>query len=121
MWLIFPSTLSGAALNWFYRLNPHTINSFDSLKQTFLAHFMIQTDRLYSADDLYMLRQGDDEPLREYAARFSHEYSRCPKIDDQATFSAFKYGWARSGPVRFAAHTQIGTGTVHPVRSSPIF
>ncbi|CAL8175813.1 unnamed protein product [Prunus armeniaca] len=51
---------------------------------------MIQTDHLYSADDLYMLRQGEDKPIREYATRFSHEYSRCPKIDERASFGAFK-------------------------------
>ncbi|CAL8992900.1 unnamed protein product [Prunus brigantina] len=61
---------------------------------------MIQTDRLYSADDLYMLRQGEDEPLREYAARFSHEYSRCPDTDDRAAFGAFKteYFNSKRGP-----------------------
>ncbi|CAL8102375.1 unnamed protein product [Prunus armeniaca] len=84
------------ALNWFYRLNPRTINSFDSRKQTFLDHFMIQTDRLYSADDLYMFRQGEDKPLREYAARFSHEYSRCLETDDRAAFGAFKSGLCES-------------------------
>ncbi|CAL8168396.1 unnamed protein product [Prunus armeniaca] len=51
---------------------------------------MIQMDRLYSADDLYTVRQGEDEHLREYAARFSHEYSRCPKTDDRAAYDAFK-------------------------------
>ncbi|CAL9025337.1 unnamed protein product [Prunus brigantina] len=96
MCLLFPSTLSGAALNWFYRLNHCTINTFDSLKQAFLDHFMIQIDRLYSADDLYMLRQGEDEPLREYAARFSHEYSRCLDTDDRAAFGAFKSGLRES-------------------------
>ncbi|CAL9008227.1 unnamed protein product, partial [Prunus brigantina] len=50
--LLFPSSLSEAALNWFYRLEPGTVDSFDELKQIFLNHFMIQTDRLYSADDL---------------------------------------------------------------------
>ncbi|CAL8993947.1 unnamed protein product [Prunus brigantina] len=50
------------------------------------------TDRLYSADDLYTIRQGDSEPLREYAARFNHEYSRCPETNDRATFGAFKSG-----------------------------
>ncbi|CAL8998228.1 unnamed protein product, partial [Prunus brigantina] len=104
MCLIFPSTLSGAALNWLYRLNPRTINSFDSLKQAFLDHFMIQTDRLYSVDDLYMLRQGEDEPLREYAARFSHEYSHCPETDDRAAFSAFKSG-LRESNFRYLAHS----------------
>ncbi|CAL2278567.1 unnamed protein product [Prunus armeniaca] len=29
---------------------------------------MTQIDRLYSADDLYTIRQEDNEPLREYAA-----------------------------------------------------
>ncbi|VVA13474.1 PREDICTED: AALP_AAs43812U000200, partial [Prunus dulcis] len=65
--LLFPSSLREAALNWFYRLEPETIDSFDELKQIFLNHFMIQTDRLYSADDLYTIRQREDEPLREYA------------------------------------------------------
>ncbi|CAL2247842.1 unnamed protein product [Prunus armeniaca] len=104
MCLLFPSTLSGATLNWFCRLNPRTINTFDSLKQAFLDHFMIQTDRLYSVDDLYMLRQGEDEPLREYAARFSHEYSRCPDTDDRAAFGAFKSG-LRESNFRYLVHS----------------
>ncbi|XP_034197747.1 uncharacterized protein LOC117613223 [Prunus dulcis] len=104
MCLLFPSTLSGAALNWFYRLHPRTINSFDSLKQTFLDHFMIQTDRLYSANALYMLRQAEDEPLREYAARFSHEYSRFPDTDDRAVFGAFKSG-LRESNFRYLVHS----------------
>ncbi|CAL2239271.1 unnamed protein product [Prunus armeniaca] len=104
MCLLFPSTLSGAALNWFYRLNPRTINSFDSLKQAFLDHFMIQTDRLYSADDLNMLRQGEEEPIREYAARFSHEYSRCLETDGRAAFGAFKSG-LRESNFRYLVHS----------------
>ncbi|XP_020417977.1 uncharacterized protein LOC109948691 [Prunus persica] len=104
MCLFFPSTLSSAALNWFYRLHPRTINSFDNLKQMFLDHFMIQTDRLYSADDLYMLREAEDEPLREYAARFSHEYSRCPDTDDRAAFGAFKSGLCESN-FRYLVHS----------------
>ncbi|CAL2231622.1 unnamed protein product [Prunus armeniaca] len=102
--LIFPSTISGAALNWFYRLNPRTINSFDSLKQTFLDHFMIQIDRMYSIDDFYMLRQGDDESLREYAVRFSHEYSRCPDTNDCAALGAFKSG-LRESNFRYLVHS----------------
>ncbi|CAL8994500.1 unnamed protein product [Prunus brigantina] len=102
--LLFPSSLSEAALNWFYRLEPGTVDSFDELKQIFLNHFMIQTDRLYSADDLYTIRQGDDEPLREYAARFSHEYSRCPETDDRAAYGAFKSG-LRSSHFRYLVHS----------------
>ncbi|CAL8087963.1 unnamed protein product [Prunus armeniaca] len=63
-----------------------------------------QTDRLYSADDLYMLWQGEDEPLREYVARFSHEYSRCPETDDRAAFDAFKSGLRQSN-FRYLVHS----------------
>ncbi|CAL2239070.1 unnamed protein product [Prunus armeniaca] len=61
---------------------------------------MIQTDRLYSTDDLYMVQQREDEPLREYAARFSHEYSRCPKRNDRIAYGAFKSG-LRSSHFRY--------------------
>ena len=69
---------------------------------------MIQTDRLYSADDLYTIRQGDSEPLREYAARFSHEYSRCPETDDRAAFGAFKSG-LRASQFRYLVHSSNWT------------
>ncbi|CAL2255723.1 unnamed protein product [Prunus armeniaca] len=46
MCLIFPSTLSGAALNWFYRLNPRTINSFDSLKQVLSWLLSMKTSQI---------------------------------------------------------------------------
>ncbi|CAL2257645.1 unnamed protein product [Prunus armeniaca] len=69
---------------------------------------MIQTDCLYSADDLYTIRQGDSEPLREYAVRFSHEYSRCPEIDDLAAFGAFKSG-LRASQFRYLVHSSNWT------------
>ncbi|KAI5312928.1 hypothetical protein L3X38_042102 [Prunus dulcis] len=106
--LLFPSTLAGAALNWFYRLEPGTVDSFDQLKQIFLNHFMIQTDRLYSADDFYTIQQGDNDPLWEYAAKFSHEYSRCPKTEDRAAFGAFKSG-LRASQFRYLFHSSNWT------------
>ncbi|KAI5342269.1 hypothetical protein L3X38_010144 [Prunus dulcis] len=64
---------------------------------------MVQADQLYSADDLYTIRQRDDEPFREYTARFSNEYSRCSKMDDRMAFSAFRSG-IRSSQFRYLVH-----------------
>ncbi|CAL8169591.1 unnamed protein product [Prunus armeniaca] len=61
-------------------------------------------DRLYSADDLYTVRHREDEPLREYVVRFSHEYSRCPKTDDKKAYDAFKSG-LRSFHFRYLVHS----------------
>ncbi|XP_008227251.1 PREDICTED: uncharacterized protein LOC103326789 [Prunus mume] len=102
--LLFLSSLIGAALNWFYQLEPKTVDSFDELGQIFLNHFMIQTNRLYSADYLYMIRQREDKPLREYVACFSHEYSKCPKTYDMAAYGTFKSG-LQSSHFRYLVHS----------------
>ncbi|KAM1728596.1 hypothetical protein ACFX12_019079 [Malus domestica] len=87
--LFFPSTLSGGALNWYCRLPPETLDSFEELRKLFVAQHIFQTDRLHSADDLYTIRQKPDESLRKYAGRFSHEYSRCAEADDKTALKAF--------------------------------
>ncbi|CAL8169371.1 unnamed protein product [Prunus armeniaca] len=86
------------------RLEPGTVDSFDELKQIFLNHFMIQTDRLYSTVDLYTVRQRKDKPLWEYVARFSHEYLRCSETDDRAAYGAFKSG-LRSSHFQYLVHS----------------
>ncbi|KAM2607803.1 hypothetical protein TB2_036309 [Malus domestica] len=68
--LLFPSTLSGGALNWYYRLPPETVDSFEELRKLFKL----------------------DESLRKYAGRFSHEYSRCAEADDNTALKAFTAG-----------------------------
>ncbi|KAM2218548.1 hypothetical protein ACFX1S_018010 [Malus domestica] len=87
--LFFPSTLYGGALNWYCRLPPETVASFEELRKLFIFQHIFQTDRLHSADDLYIIRQKLDESLREYAGRFSHEYSRCAEADDKTALKAY--------------------------------
>ncbi|KAM1294462.1 hypothetical protein ACFX2H_014377 [Malus domestica] len=90
--LLFPSTLSGGALNWYCRLPHKTVDSFEELRKLFVAQHIFQTDRLHSADDLYTIRQKPDESLRKYAGRFSHEYSRCAEADDKTALKGFTAG-----------------------------
>ncbi|KAM1209100.1 hypothetical protein ACFX2J_014679 [Malus domestica] len=95
--LLFPSILSGGALNWYCRLPPEIVDSFKELRKLFVSQHIFQTDRLHSTDDLYTIRQKPDESLRMYAACFSHEYSRCaeqttrlplkPSLQDYVTIS----------------------------------
>ncbi|KAM1299289.1 hypothetical protein ACFX2F_025993 [Malus domestica] len=85
----FPSTLSGGALNWYCRLSPKTVDSFEELRKLFISQHIFQTDHLHYADNLYTIRQKPDESLREYAGRFSHEYSRCTEADDKTALKAF--------------------------------
>ncbi|KAM1578782.1 hypothetical protein ACFX11_040818 [Malus domestica] len=90
--LLFPSTLSGGALNWYCRLPPKTIDSFEELRKLFISQHIFQTNPLHSADDLYTICQKPDESLRMYAGRFSHEYSCCVEVDDKTALKAFTVG-----------------------------
>ncbi|KAM2363562.1 hypothetical protein ACFX1X_002618 [Malus domestica] len=90
--LLFPSTISGRALNWYCRLPPETVDSFKELRKLFASQHIFQTDCLYSANDLYTVRQKQDESLREYVDRFSYEYSRCVEVDDKTAIKAFTTG-----------------------------
>ncbi|KAM1986844.1 hypothetical protein ACFX15_034188 [Malus domestica] len=90
--LLFPSTLSDEALNWYCRLPPETVDSFEELRKLFVSQHIFQTDHLHSADDLYTIRQKPDESLREYVNRFSHEYFRCTEADDKTALKAFMVG-----------------------------
>ncbi|KAM2264020.1 hypothetical protein ACFXTI_040234 [Malus domestica] len=90
--LLFPSTLSGGALNWYCRLPPKTVDLFEELRKLFISQHIFQTDRLHSADDLYTIRQKPDKSLRMYAGHFSHEYSCCAEVDDKIALKAFTAG-----------------------------
>ncbi|KAM1564032.1 hypothetical protein ACFX10_038382 [Malus domestica] len=59
--LLFPSTLSGGALNWYCRLPPEIVDSFEELRKLFVSQHIFQTDHLHSADDLYIIHHKPDE------------------------------------------------------------
>ncbi|KAM1965922.1 hypothetical protein ACFX15_046201 [Malus domestica] len=90
--LLFPFTLSGGALNWYCRLPPETVDSFEELRKLFVSQHIFQIDCLHSADDLYTIRQKPDESLRMYTSRFSHEYSCCAEANDKIALKAFTAG-----------------------------
>ncbi|CAL2249478.1 unnamed protein product [Prunus armeniaca] len=50
-----------------------------------------------------MLWQGENKPLREYVACYSHEYSQCPETNDRAAYGAFKSG-LRESHFRYLVH-----------------
>ncbi|KAM1042875.1 hypothetical protein ACFX2A_035008 [Malus domestica] len=86
--LLFLSTLSGGALNWYCSLPPKAVDSFEELRKLFLSQHIFQTDRLHSTDDLYTIRQKLDESLREYAGHFSYVYSHYAEADGKTALKA---------------------------------
>lgn len=97
--LLFPFTLTGVALNWFYKLEPSTIDFFDELKQIFLNPFMtictpfMQTLTIHSMTICTPFDNGMTNP-----------YENTLLGSAMSTLGAFKSG-LRSSHFRYIMHS----------------
>ncbi|XP_065617429.1 uncharacterized protein LOC111985988 [Quercus suber] len=88
----FPTTLKGAAREWFTKLPTSSINTFDQLSNAFLRHFIGGQRPKRTADHLLTVRQGEKETLRSYVQRFTRETLEVDEADDMVQLTTFKAG-----------------------------
>ncbi|XP_068490511.1 uncharacterized protein [Phaseolus vulgaris] len=67
---VFPTTLKGAALSWFTRLPPLSIDCFDTLVEKFGAQFATSRPHHLTSIALVNIRQEKGESLRMFMERF---------------------------------------------------
>ena len=67
----FPTTLKGAAREWFTKLPTSSIDNFNQLSSAFLRHFIGGQCPKRPVDYLLTVRQGEKETLRSYVKRFT--------------------------------------------------
>ena len=79
----FPTTLKGAAREWFAKLPTSSVDSFKQLSNAFLRHFIGGQRPKRPANHLLTIRQGEKETLRSYVKRFIHETLEVDKADDK--------------------------------------
>ncbi|XP_068479118.1 uncharacterized protein [Phaseolus vulgaris] len=67
---VFPTTLKGAALSWFTRLPPLSVDCFDTLIEKFGAQFATSRPHHLTSIALVNIRQEQNESLRAFMERF---------------------------------------------------
>ena len=67
----FPTTLKGAAREWFTKLPTSSVDNFEQLSNAFLRHFIGGQRPKRPANHLLTIRQGEKETLRSYVKRFT--------------------------------------------------
>ncbi|XP_077242376.1 uncharacterized protein LOC143882870 [Tasmannia lanceolata] len=97
----FPTTLTGAARDWYSRIRPNSINNFDDFGEDLVRHFMSSRRPRKTAASLMTLRQEDNEPLKAFVSRFNREALQVPDLDPSAATNALLAG-ARSNDFRRA-------------------
>ena len=86
----FPTTLKGAAREWFIKLLTSSIDNFEQLSNAFLRHFVGGQHPKRPVNHLLTIRQKEKETLRLYVKRFSQESLEVDVADDKVQLTTFK-------------------------------
>ena len=88
----FPTTLKGAAREWFNKLPASSIDNFEKLSSSFVRHFVGRQRPKRTIDHLLTIRQGEKETLRSYMTRFTRGMLEVDEADDKVHLTTFKAG-----------------------------
>ena len=88
----FPTTLKGAAREWFTKLPTSSIDNFEQRGSTFLHHFVSGQRPKRPVDHLPTIKQGKKETLRSYVTRFTRGTLDVDEADDKVQLTTFKVG-----------------------------
>jgi TFIIF-interacting CTD phosphatase-like protein len=75
-------TLEGLALNWYTRLPPLSIESWNGLRDKFLLNFQGYRPDTDALAELSLCKQQEKETLREYYKKFLTLKSQLPSVDE---------------------------------------
>ena len=80
---LLAATMIGNAHQWFKRLLPNSISSWEQMSELFVAQFRAFFAYAPPVNTLANIKQMDDETLREYFRRFNEEVPRVKKASDE--------------------------------------
>ncbi|XP_062089143.1 uncharacterized protein LOC133795702 [Humulus lupulus] len=89
---IFPATLSEIAQEWFFKLQPESITSWDGFVRIFYSQFSSAMPLPAEPNDLVDRKQRDNEPLKDYIQRFMWEVTRVKSLNDDGKLIAINSG-----------------------------
>ena len=79
----FPTTLKGAAREWFTKLPSSSTDNFEQLSNSFLLHLFGGQRPKRPTDHLLTIKQGEKETLRSYMTRFTWGILEVDEADDK--------------------------------------
>ncbi|GMN61366.1 hypothetical protein TIFTF001_030447 [Ficus carica] len=88
----FCLTLTGAARQWYWRLPPASIDSFQQLVSSFLATFLGSRTRKLGDSHLFSIKQHENETLKRYLERFDKAVVQVEDCTDDTLTQALREG-----------------------------
>lgn len=89
---MFPCTLKGHAIRWFFKLPAKSIDNFEQLSQKFLSQFVLSKTFPKLPFTLKCLKQGMHESLQDYLYRFNQEALQVDDLSEQLCIHLIQTG-----------------------------
>lgn len=89
---LLADTLSEAALRWYMNLPRFSILSYQDMTRKLIQQFSASRHRKVLATSLFNVRQGQNESLREYLARFNDTTIKVTNPNQEVFVGAFQNG-----------------------------
>ncbi|XP_021756084.1 uncharacterized protein LOC110721243 [Chenopodium quinoa] len=106
---VFPTTLIGAAADWFNNLDNGMIDSFEKLTEMFIGQYVSNSVRQRTSGELMAVLQRADESLRDYIRRFNNEANTISKLQQEIVVMALMNGLNDSEFKRYLTRKNIST------------
>ncbi|XP_077251733.1 uncharacterized protein LOC143890949 [Tasmannia lanceolata] len=87
-----PTTLIGAARDWYSRLKPSSIDTFEEFRDNLVQQFMSSRRPRKTDASLMAMRQENNESLKAFVGRFNREALQVPSLDPSAAMNALPTG-----------------------------
>ncbi|GJZ70232.1 reverse transcriptase domain-containing protein [Tanacetum coccineum] len=89
---MFNFTLTGNARVWFDDLLPESIDSYDDLKEAFLANYLKQKKCIKDPVEIYHIKQREEESTEDFVRRFKIESRDVKGAPEVIRISRFMHG-----------------------------
>ncbi|GJX09713.1 reverse transcriptase domain-containing protein [Tanacetum coccineum] len=89
---MFNSTLTGNARVWFDDLLPESIDSYDDLKEAFLANYLQQKKCIKDPVEIHHIKQREGESTEDFVRRFKIESRDVKGAPEVMRISGFMHG-----------------------------
>lgn len=90
--MVFLTTLSGPAQQWFQQLPRSSIHSFKDPKKVFLHQFVSSKKSTKNSLYLMTIKQGANESLRDYMTHFNDAILEIPGVEATLKIHSFVKG-----------------------------
>nr|GEX78837.1 reverse transcriptase domain-containing protein [Tanacetum cinerariifolium] len=89
---IFNSTLTKSARVWFDDLPSESVDSYDDLKQAFLANFLQQKKCINDPLEIYHIKQRERESIKDFVKRFKAKSRHIKGASEHMRIFGFMHG-----------------------------